>query len=289
MLLYYSLDKRWFYCYRCVAHIIFLRSMLWHILPVCPTLAICRHPWHLARIFYGLWVWGHKSPRKQNFEFQRMRRGAPPTTYPGRSGRAVSRFSKSYSSGTAGPRRWHLGLARIFYGSGERGQFLWSRILNFCACAARHRPQILSVWSQVFQNPTAPARLGRRQRHLAYKGLGKYSRSVRSTIFGLGTRSRIFSFGTCAARHHPQLNPAAFTHSDSVYTQYFAAAERRQASRHATPYFTCEKKITAKNLTRGNSQLHIRQTSQTEREMSQPDRALWPVRYTHLSREMTNK
>jgi len=47
--------------------------------------------------------------------------------------------------------------------------------------------------------------------------------------FILGTqilRSRISEFSEFP-RHHPQLNPAAFTHS--VYTQYFAAAERRQA------------------------------------------------------------
>ena len=67
----------------------------------------------------------------------------------------------------------------------------------------------VNAMSRDLQNPTAPAPLGRRQRHLA-------------CVFyiGLGTpvlRSRIFNFGTYALRHRPQVNPAAFAHS--VYTQ----------------------------------------------------------------------
>ena len=115
-------------------------------------------------------------------------------------------------------RRWWY-LACIFYGSGDitstKQKF---EFLRMCRAAALKIPAV----SKDFQNPTAQAPLGRHSSQQQQQSLFAMRKIIHVYInvkdhtchvMGLGTRSRVFSFGACAPRHRRQLNPATFTHS----------------------------------------------------------------------------
>ena len=108
------------------------------------------------------------------------------------------------------------------------------------------------------QNRTAPAPLGRRRRHLPCIFYGSRDRS---------SRSKSFSFGTCAPRHRPQLNPASLRIHSTL-----------QPQKGVKPADTLRHILRRKNLRKNPRQFppsHYIDKPATPREMTQPEQVAY--------------